>query len=516
MRAKNSQKLIPNSWLDFAKLIKLPAPDGEGEVEFNPYRFQYLITEGVKKLIQDRNWDTNQYLLVANKFRQCGATTSILSFFLWRAAKSSSHRAVAIFPSREDASNMSRRVRDMVDSIPPEYELIRSSNSLNFMGLLGRGSIGFRSTSARSQSLDGFLGDELAFQKNAADTFQGTIPALSAFPQSAAAYAITTPNGKNNFFYRLLAETSQEVGTPEDIGWDVAHGKLYSEDYPGFYWTTKDQAIAVYISHQAIPKYSHFSYDEFISYAQEKFKLTEIQALTEFGLTFQSSDSEVFTSEIISRCVGNGLEESQPSEDGVYFASLDTNNGTGNDFAVLLVFKIIDGKKRIVKQWRSNTFSTNQSLFYCRQILSEFNPRKLFIETNAGGKSWANALSESNFNVHECYTTQANKASMVSQLLLDLEQANLQIDSKANAAVITELLTFQRLGSTANGGQRYGAADGSNDDCVMSLAIGNFNIEAELRDNPYFYQTPEEEAEIYPKHLEAQLCSGYEEDDFEY
>lgn len=478
------RKRIPSNWYDFAKLTKLPSPDGQEKIQFVPYHYQYLIIDGIRKLIQDLNWESPRVTILCTKFRQSGISSAIVSRQIWRAASSPSNRCCTILPSRDDVFQQSRRAKESILSVSPEYELKLSSNSLSYLQFMGLGSLTFKSTSARSLSINDYFDDEIAFKQGAAESFGASTPALSAF-DDAIITAASTPNGKNNFFYSLLAEACSKVGSPEEIGHEVALGKLYSEDYPGFHWIVKDSTIVVFLGHKCVPKYQDFSLEEMIQFAQIEFKLTENKAWTEFGLLFEDSHNTVFTSAMVSNCAIAGISEKEADEDGVYFASLDPNNGAiGNDFAVLLIYKIVNGKKVIVASWRSNSTSLNKSLYHCTQLLSKFNPKITFVESNGGGKAWAESLVASGWAIEECFTHQSSKAQMVNDLTLSLETSQLQFDSKQQSFLINELLLYKNLGSTANGGVRYGGGDDT-DDGVSSLLIGNHYIDKHLQNHDY-------------------------------
>lgn len=530
LKATPTTKFIPGNWHNFASLLRLPSQKGKGTVPFIPYRYQQLICEGVTDFIiearSDNKWKSkdNKFVLICNKFRQSGLTTSILALAFWLACQDKVNKSGCMFPTRDDARDQSDRLRELVDTLPEEYQIALSGDSVSRLQLLGLGTILLQSKDTRGKTLELLYCDEAAWDSKARSKYAASAPSLSK-SKNGRIYLISTPRSKHgNFFYDFLADAVQHIGTPEGIGQRVAQGSLYSLNYPGFYWTLKPDSnvISCFIGHKANPDYSHLSLEEFVQLAIKQYNLSEAQAWREFGLTFDDADETVFSHEILDECTTAGISEKAPEEDSLYFASLDPNNGsTGNDYAVLLIYKIVNNRKHLINIWRSNKFNTNQSLFQIRQILSLFSPQSVFVETNGGGKNWADNLSQSNFNVTETFTTQANKANAVSELLLALESNEIVFDSgcKQQRILITELLGYKRLGTSANGGARYGASEGFHDDCVSSLLIGNHYINQELNNKSHLYlpYTQHKEIEITDttswalRPLEMEESLGYED-----
>jgi hypothetical protein len=144
----------------------------------------------------------------------------------------------------------------------------------------------------------------------------------------------------------------------------------------------------------------------------------------------------------------------------------------GVDWGKLLdytVMAVVDTSTReLVALDRSNRVDYALQAGRLRALAERFRPDTIIAEQNSMGEPIVEHLQRLGLPVQPFLTTNASKAAVVDALALAFEQEQLRV--LPDEVLLGELLAYQaeRLPS---GLLRYGAPEGSHDDCVTALAL---------------------------------------------
>ena len=117
---------------------------------------------------------------------------------------------------------------------------------------------------------------------------------------------------------------------------------------------------------------------------------------------------------------------------------------------------------------RSNKVDYAVQVGRLQALCERFTPDAIYAEQNAMGEPIIEQLQRLNLPVYPFQTTNASKAALIDALALALERAALRL--LPDEVLLGELLAFQAA-RLPSGLMRYGAPDGSHDDCVIALAL---------------------------------------------
>ena len=161
------------------------------------------------------------------------------------------------------------------------------------------------------------------------------------------------------------------------------------------------------------------------------------------------------------------------AKDGKTFAAIDV--GRQNDFTVLTVMR---GRKVIyINRWNNDTW-TNIISEICK-VLKQYVPIQTWVEVNGVGDVFfemlAKGLKTNNIptELKPWTTTNITKANIIEKLITDF--ATKQICIPNYGVLIDELGWYGAEYSKTSRCIVYNAQNGKHDDCVMSLAICNWN-----------------------------------------
>jgi hypothetical protein len=140
--------------------------------------------------------------------------------------------------------------------------------------------------------------------------------------------------------------------------------------------------------------------------------------------------------------------------------------GKHEDFTVITVVDI--KRKALVWMDRFNQIDYHVQIGRLQELYQRFKPVVIIAERNSMGDPLIEQLQRQGLPVWPFTTTHATKTEAIDALALAFERGEISILN--DPVLIGELLayTMERLPS---GSFRYGAPDGSHDDCVMSLAL---------------------------------------------
>lgn len=282
---------VPQSFSQFCSLLNIRS--GTKVVKFTLYPYQVELAKCIAE---------NQSTIVV-KPRQMGITETIGALFLHKACLNPGYAAVVLSRSQSDTSNIAKRVRRMLDSIP-NYAVAENDN-LQRIKIKNGGELFFRQSTPDGcrglESISDIFFDEWSFVKESSRIFDSAIPTTSACGDDARIIMVSTPNGKSGFYWDTL--TKGEKRDIEEIIGEIRNGMID----PVQNWID-DNKWCKFICHwKAHPLYSQRpNYLEEIS---ESFKLSNEVVSREFDLCFTESQSSVFSLDSIRKAIGESDNE---------------------------------------------------------------------------------------------------------------------------------------------------------------------------------------------------------------
>jgi len=453
----DSKLLIPDKWVDFARMVKIRTA---GDVKnFVPYPYQEKLTD----LMLQRS-------VCIVKSRQLGISETITCFMLWRACLNPGYLGLVFSKTQSDSSLLARRMKRMIGSL----NLKTATENLSDIEILGHGRILFRNSkpdSARSieSVVDVFL-DELGFLESAKETYDAVAPAQQMVGDKARVFAVSTPNGKAGFYWNLLSNGNGE----RDIEL-ICNQASKGESLPFQYWIDSGEWGKVVIHWKAHPIYG--ANPNFLDQIHEKQKLSWATIEREYNLSFQESEINYFSAELVRSCAIGKSEEYDESSDYDYFLGIDTAT-TGEDYCVCVVLKLDADKFSLIHVYRKRHETSQYHLYRMAEIIEKYHAAIVAIETTGGtGTIYLENLSKvcKSVSFQAVRTTGDSKPAMLDRLKLMLEGGKLVYP--ANSPLVEELLNFKRSG------KKLEAASGKHDDIVMGVAFAL--LVAENYSNPW-------------------------------
>jgi len=144
--------------------------------------------------------------------------------------------------------------------------------------------------------------------------------------------------------------------------------------------------------------------------------------------------------------------------------------GIENDYTVLA---IMNNKGEVVhlQRWRGGEWIP--IIDEIAKIMKRLKVNKAYAESNGIGNMPFKELRKRFPYTHEWQTTIKSKPSIINKLSADFQQELIKIPNYD--FLLTELDAYELSYNPATGSVKYGARSGFNDDCVMALAIANYN-----------------------------------------
>lgn len=436
--------VVPESWADFARLTKIRS--GGNVINFNPYPYQEKLVD----LMLGRS-------ILVVKGRQLGCSEVVCNFMLWRAASNSGYLGVVFSKNQTDTSLLARRMRRMIEGVG----LKTTTDNLQDIELTTGGRILFKNSkpdSARGiESVVDVFFDEFAFIESAKEIFDAIAPAQQMLGNKARAIVVSTPNGKSGHYWDLLS-TGNGNRDIESICESASKGEIE----PFQWWVDSGGWAKVIVHWRSHPIYG--SNPNFLQEVHEKQKLSWETIKQEYDLSFQESETNYFSADIVRRCVRGELEEAQPKT--IYFIGVDPAFG-GDDYCCAVVLKYCENESfSVVAFYRKRRQTSEYNLYHIQELIDKYSFVICGVETNSGGKIYyEELLKNSGFapKIYAIRTTNDSKPAMLDRLKLLLEREKLLIPP--DCPLINELLSFRCKGD------RLGAAQGAYDDFVMATCF---------------------------------------------
>jgi hypothetical protein len=384
---------------------------------FKPYTFQKQIIDDILKK------EDMFYTLVCG--RQIGKTLLLINMLLYYGINKPRHTLLWVSPYYSMAVKVLSQIIDAIEFTPITKE---ANKSEKIISLVNGSRIYFRSAekpeTIRGLSIDYCFLDEA--QDISDDAFNKAIlPTLTA-------------KGKKC----LIA------GTPKSKNWFYQYFQRGEEQNYNSY--TAPSSISPYVS------------EDFLKEQQESLPPSIYEQ--EFEAKWQEGDGEVF-SNIDSVCI---LEEWVRATSKTYGA-LDI--GTKNDYSVLT---ILDSSGRLVHIWRERGLEYSQIVdkvvYLCKQYKTD-----LFVEANGVGDPIYEMIKKKWRTTEPFITTNQSKENIIRRLISDISEGNLELPSPNLFNPLYKELQMFQYRYLPSGKISYEAMSGAHDDCVMSLAMCNWN-----------------------------------------
>jgi len=451
-RQKGEDKLVvPTQWADFARLVQIRS--GGDVKKFDPYPYQEKLVD----LMIERS-------VAVVKSRQLGVSETIICFLLWNACLNPGYLGLVFSKTQADSSLLARRMKRMIGSLG----LRTATENLSDIEILGHGRVLFRNSkpdSARGiESCVHCFMDELAFLDTAKEVYDAVAPAMQMVGDKARVFAVSTPNGKNGFFWNLLSSGNGD----RDIEL-VCNQASKGDGEPFQYWIDSGGWAKLLIHWRAHPLYG--GNPNFLQEVHEKQKLSLEIIEQEYNLSFQEAATNVFSADLV-RSNATGEYESKPDKEARYFLGIDTSTD-GKDFFVCAILKELDNLYSLVKLYRKRQETNEYHLYQVGQIIEQYKPTAIGIEVTGGvGSIYVQQLSKEfkALRIESIRTTGDSNPGMITALQLALEKRILKYPQ--NCLVVDELLSFRRVG------RKLEASPGRYDDIVMALVFALITAES--------------------------------------
>lgn len=418
-----------------------------GFVPFKLYPFQIEVA----RLIERQN-------LMAFKVRQIGLTLTCSVYCLYRAIKYK-EKTLIISKTGSDSSEVVKDLRRLLYS-NPEYKSLLITDNLTDLEFSTGGRIkavapvadsaGRSLKSVRYLILDEAQSiPELSSVKSAASATQTTWA-----DQARTIILGTPPEIRANDYWELFSSSNGDID-PEERAEEIRQGDLEPFDY----WEDDGGWAKCLIHWKADP--TKAANPNYLEDTQKRQKLDSDQLQREHNLKIPSDqETALFSAELVNGCLLG--EDLDPYEEGqaIYFG-IDTA-WQGGDYFVVIVLRKRHSHFEVLDMYRDHLRTLESYLAHTIQLVKQYSPLTIRVETNNGGDSVFQRLSTLSPEAAEKgFTSEASKPGLISRLKLALEMGHLRVPK---GPITKELLNFVRK---PNG--KLEAFRG-NDDCVLGLA----------------------------------------------
>ena len=389
--------------------------------------------------------------------RQVGKTITTAAYFLWFAIFHKNKDSAILANKGNTAKEIMNKIQQIYSLVPYWMQPGLVEWNKSTMVLENGSRIFCETTSAnsiRGYTITNMLLDEFAFVDTgkAEEFFTSVYPTLSSGKNTKIIIA-STPCGLNHFY------------------------KTYTDAVEG-----RNGFVAVTVTWQSVP-----GRDEKWA-ADQRRVLGELKFQQEMEASFQGSSNTLIGSYYIKNMVYSQPLHStdgfdmlfKPEKDHIYFVTVDTSRGVGNDYSACVVFDATAMPYRTVAKYRSDHIAPLLFPTVIHKIAQDYNNAYVLIETNDLGESVANMLKNDLEYEHVIYcdkdrisewgrggvvgikTTQKTKRIGCTSLKSLVENDKLII---CDFDIIVEISTFVQIKNS------YAADSECHDDLVMCLVL---------------------------------------------
>jgi terminase large subunit-like protein len=318
-----------------------------------------------------------------------------------------------------------RAWRGLLEFLPPEV-VDKKNETESYVRLINGSEIWVKSADAPdslvSESLDFAVADEAGQWKPTA-WYQGILPMFAARPE-ARAILIGTPRGKN-WFHRVWL---QGLGANKDA------------DYDSFHWKSEDS-----------PYVSKSFLDE------QRRNVPQDTYLQEYEANPLDNAKSVFRH--FRQCIR--LYPMLPDQ----FMCLGVDVARKVDFSAVIA---MNGKKQVTEIERfQDDWPEQERKVVTASFRNSF--ARGIVDATGEGDVFIAHLREKGMQVEEFIFSNASKARLIQNLVVDFEQSQISIPN--HEQLIAELDAYEYEYDEDTRKLTYGAPDGQHDDLVIALAL---------------------------------------------
>ena len=313
----------------------------------------------------------------------------------------------------------------------------------NFIKLKNGSEILFRSAekydNIRGLTVDYGVLDEAAFMKQ--DAWREAIRPVFMVRGKKVLF-ISTPKGKNWFYdiYQLAK----------------------SEDYDNYVAYTGSSYDTPYIDEEEIE--------------DARRTLPEAVFQQEYLAKFIDSGGEVF------QHLDKNTFTKYPSPRGKVYCGIDL--GKQEDFTVAT---FMDHEGQVLEVYRNQRAEWSTMVSEIMQLVRKYSAT-VMVEVNSIGDVIFEQIKREWQDTHPFVTSSKSKQEIIEGLILDMNEVNVTIpDDKLFEPLIRELEVFTYEYNPKTRSIRYGHPQGLHDDCVISLALANYNRKQNKHYGEYAY-----------------------------
>ena len=146
--------------------------------------------------------------------------------------------------------------------------------------------------------------------------------------------------------------------------------------------------------------------------------------------------------------------------------------GNKGDFSVLT---IMDELGRVLYIWRDNKIEYSHIVDKVVEACKHYKVNDLLVETNGPGDPLFEQIKKAYSRTTPLHQTQQSKENIIRRLMGDIQDIALELPSYNLFPYLGAELEMFEYEVLASGKLKYGHPNGFHDDCVMSLAMCNWN-----------------------------------------
>ena len=194
----------------------------------------------------------------------------------------------------------------------------------------------------------------------------------------------------------------------------------------------------------------------------------------EYLASFIDNGGEVFSN------INENTYSRYPQQSGQVYCGVDL--GRADDFTVAT---FIDKSGKVLEIYRNNKQEWSTMVSEMLVLIRKWNAT-VMIEVNSIGDVIFEQVKKQWQNTHPFVTTGKSKPEIIEGLILDFSESSIKIPNKdLYPHLIHELELFSYEYNPRTRSVRYGAPSPHHDDCVMSLAIANYNRKQNINTGVY-------------------------------
>ena len=236
--------------------------------------------------------------------------------------------------------------------------------------------------------------------------------------------------------------------------------------------------LGLNMDHPRYKSYTGSSYDtpyidpEEISDAQKTLPKAIFQQ--EYLASFIDNGGEVFSN------INENTFNKYPQQSGQVYCGIDL--GRADDYTVAT---FIDKSGKVLEIYRNNKQQWSTMVSEMLVLIRKWNAT-VMIEVNSIGDVIYEQVKRQWQNTHPFVTTGKSKPEIIEGLILDFSESSIKIPNKdLYPHLIHELELFSYEYNPRTRSVRYAAPSPHHDDCVMSLAIANYNRKQNINTGSY-------------------------------